>query len=129
MRTAVGVAVLGALGALARYGIGVAVGGRGGGVAAGSFPWPTFAINVLGSFLLGLVLTWGASVWSRDVVVAVGVGFLGAFTTFSTFGYETQSLLRGGRGGVAAAYVAASVLVGVAAAWAGWSAGQQLSSR
>lgn len=110
-------AVSGALGALARYGIGVAFGVR-------SFPWPTLAINVVGSFVLGVVLLVGEERWSRDWVVAISVGFLGAFTTFSTFSYEAQTLLRTGRPGVAFLYAMASVIAGVGAAGLGYAVGR-----
>ena len=115
------VAVLGAAGASARYGIGVAVGVQ-------SFPWATLAINVAGSFLLGLVLVAGVDRLSADALVGVSVGFLGAFTTFSTFGYETQTLLRTDRAGAAATYVVASVALGVAAAALGYTAGRAVAS-
>jgi fluoride exporter len=111
------VGVLGATGALARYAVGSAVGQT-------SFPWATLAINVAGAFLLGLLVVAGAARWDEDIVIGAGVGFLGAFTTFSTFGVETHTLLRGERYGAAAAYVAASVLLGVAAAALGWSVGR-----
>jgi len=117
--TALLVAVLGAAGALSRYAIGNAAGTT-------SFPWPTLAVNVAGCFALGVVLAVGAARWSPEVTTGVGVGFLGGFTTFSTFGVETQSLLRQERLGAAAAYVALSVVVGVAAAYAGTTLGRSL---
>lgn len=107
------IGVAGAAGALSRYGVGSAVGVR-------SFPWSTLAINVVGSLLLGLLLEAGRDRLADDVVVALGVGFLGAFTTFSTFGYESVALVRDGRPGVAAAYVLASVALGLAAAAVGY---------
>ena len=100
----------GAAGALSRYGVGVLVG-------RGAFPWATLGINVAGSFLLGLLV--GAATVSSDARLVVGVGFLGAFTTFSTFTVDAVDLVREGRAGVAAAYVLASVLLGLAAAGAG----------
>ena len=109
------VAVAGALGALARWGIGSAVGTR-------SFPWHTLGINVAGSFLLGLVLRAGSDHgWSDATVTAVGTGFLGAFTTFSTFSVEARTLLDDGRAGAALAYVLLSVLLGIAAAALGYT--------
>lgn len=118
--TTLAVAVAGALGAATRYWIGVAIGGR-------DFPWATLAINVVGSLLLGLVLGGpGMTRWSATTTTAVAVGFLGAFTTFSTFSTETVALLRSGRGAAALAYVAASVLLGVLAAWIGYRTGQRL---
>jgi CrcB protein len=113
------VAVLGAAGAVSRYGIGTAVGST-------TFPWPTLAINVAGCLALGVVLAVGPGRWSPEVTTGIGVGFLGGFTTFSAFGAETQALLRDERLGAAAAYVALSVLLGVAAAYAGTTLGRSL---
>lgn len=109
------VAFAGAAGALARYGIGVAVGER-------DLPWHTLGINVAGSFALGFLLR-AAEVrgWPALTTTALGVGFLGAFTTFSTFSFETQSMMRDGRAPAAALYVLASVIGGVAAATAGYA--------
>ncbi len=115
--THIAVAVAGALGALARYWIGLAVGTVG-------FPWATLGINTAGSFLLGAVLAAAPGRWHSTLTTAVAVGFLGAFTTFSTFAYETVALLRAGRAPSAAAYVTASVLLGVAAAAAGYGIGR-----
>ncbi|MEV0454865.1 fluoride efflux transporter CrcB [Catellatospora methionotrophica] len=86
------------------------------------FPWGTFTVNVVGSFLLGL-LTGGAlaGVVSGEVSVLVGTGFCGALTTYSTFGYETVKLVEAGAFGQAFANVAVSVTTGVAAAAAGYA--------
>ena len=109
------IACLAAAGGLARYGIGVAVGTR-------SFPWATLAINLSGSMALGFVLKAGLDRgWSDRVVAAIAIGFLGAFTTFSTFSYETFTLIRTDRATTAAIYVAASLMGGVAAAAAGYA--------
>jgi CrcB protein len=109
------IAGLAAAGGLARYGIGVAVGTR-------SFPWATLAINIAGSLALGFVLKLGLDRgWPDRVVAAVAIGFLGAFTTFSTFSYETFTLIRTDRVTTAAIYVAASLVGGVAAAAAGYA--------
>jgi CrcB protein len=113
------VALLGAAGAVSRYGIGSAVGTT-------TFPWATLGINVLGCLALGVVLAVGPVRWSPEATTGIGVGFLGGFTTFSTFGVETQALLRDDRLGAAAAYVALSVLVGVAAAYVGTTLGRSL---
>ncbi len=93
--------------------------------SSGSFPWTTLAINVAGSFLIGLVSglvarCCGGSLageWIRSVAV---VGFCGGCTTFSTFSNETFRLLEGGHGGAAAAYAGASVLAGLAAVFLGY---------
>lgn len=108
------VAVAGAFGAVSRYWIGSAIGVR-------SFPWATLGINVVGSFLLGLVLGGpGATRWSDTATTAVAVGFLGAFTTFSTFAFEATALVRDDRAGAALAYVATSVVVGLGASAVGF---------
>ncbi len=108
------VALAGALGAVTRYLIGTAVGAR-------SFPWATLGINVLGSFLLGLVLGGpGMNRWSPTVTTAVAVGFLGAFTTFSTFAFEATALVRDDRAGTALLYVASSLALGLAASALGF---------
>lgn len=79
-----------------------------------SFPWHTFAVNVAGSFLLGVV-----AVWCRDRpgwFLLLGTGVCGGFTTFSTFSLETLILLEKGRPWAAAVYVGGSVGVGLLAA-------------
>jgi fluoride exporter len=115
------VAVAGAAGALSRYGIGVVVGVR-------SFPWSTLGINVAGSFLLGLVLVLGEERgWPETTTVPLAVGFLGAFTTFSTFSYETFTLARTDRAGTAAVYVTLSVVGGLIAAAAGYATAKAIT--
>jgi CrcB protein len=117
--TAVLVAIAGACGVLARYGIGRAT------LHSEALLWSTVGINILGSFLLGLL---AAEHWfSRDVREAIGVGFLGGFTTFSTFSVQIVLEVDGGRSDKAAAYFAASVLGGVAAATAGFVLGRRLA--
>ena len=109
------VALAGAAGALTRWGIGSVVGTR-------SFPWATLAVNVAGSFALGWVLAGDR--WSVTATTAVTVGFLGAFTTFSTFAFEATSLARDDRAGTAFLYVAASMALGLLAAAGGWRLGR-----
>jgi CrcB protein len=117
------VAAGGALGAPARYGIALAVT-----VTPGTFPWGTFWINVSGSFALGVVLAVILDRYPSDRFVRpfVATGFLGAFTTYSTFAVETDLLVRNGHTGVALAYVAASLIGGLAAAGAGLAIGRTL---
>jgi CrcB protein len=110
------VAVGGAGGALARYGISDAFP-----VSPGRFPVTTFAINVAGAFCLGALLEWlvrhrSIDHWARFLL---GVGVLGAFTTFSTFATELAVLARDGRGALAAAYAIATVATGIAAVFLG----------
>jgi CrcB protein len=119
--TAALVAVAGAAGALSRYGIGLAVGVR-------SFPWATLGINLAGSFLLGLVLVVSTERgWSHATSVPLAVGFLGAFTTFSTFSYEAFTLTRTDRAATAAVYVVVSTVVGVLAAAGGYAVGRAVA--
>lgn len=104
-----------------RYRIGVAVGLR-------AFPWSTLAINLAGCFALALLLAGpGSSRWSAATTTAIAVGLLGAFTTFSTFGYETFTMLRTDRVGDAALYVVASLAGGLAATALGYAAGRALT--
>jgi fluoride exporter len=82
-----------------------------------SWPWATFGVNVAGAFLLGLVAT---ALQERLPPTAyrrpfVGTGICGALTTFSTLQLELLRMVDGGRGGLAAAYAAASVVAGLAA--------------
>ncbi len=108
------VGLAGALGALLRYWIGTSIGVR-------SFPWATLVINVAGCFLLGLVLGGpGTTRWSATTTTAVGVGFLGAFTTFSTFAFEAVELARADRLAAAVAYVSSSLVAGLAASALGY---------
>jgi CrcB protein len=82
------------------------------------FPLATFAINVSGSFLLGMLgvfVTDRVTPQTEWMRLALGVGFLGAYTTFSTFELETHTLMDAGAWFTAAAYVAASVFVGLIA--------------
>ena len=117
--TAVLVAVGGACGVLARYGIGKAT------LHTDALMWSTVGINIVGSFLLGLL---AAEHWfSRDVREALGVGFLGGFTTFSTFSVQVVLDVDGGEPWRALGYVLASVLGGIAAATCGYVLGRKLA--
>jgi fluoride exporter len=113
------VAVGGVCGVMARYGIGRAT------LHTDALIWSTVGINVVGSFLLGLL---AAESWfSRDVREALGVGFLGGFTTFSTFSVQVVIDADSGEPWRAAAYLAASVVGGVAAAACGYVLGRKLA--
>lgn len=107
------IAAGGALGALSRYGLVNLVGvllGRG-------FPWGTLLVNVTGSLIMGLlfVLVVQNEALRREWEAVLTVGFVGAFTTFSTFSLETLLMLQSGRTLAATAYVAGSVVLCVAA--------------
>ena len=106
----------GAIGAPARYLLDGFVQKR----ARGVFPWGTFAVNVTGSFALGVVT--GAALYhglGPLPKAALGTGFCGAYTTFSTFSYETVRLIEDGSVLAAALNTVVSVVVGLAAAACG----------
>jgi CrcB protein len=114
----------GAAGALARFLVSTGVYrllGR-------DFPWGTLAVNVLGSFTMGLlfVLMLERSLVSAEVRAAILVGFLGSFTTFSTFSLETLTLVEQGEALRALVNVGVSVLLCVGACWAGIIAARAL---
>ena len=84
------------------------------------FPWGTFAVNVVGSLILGVIrgaVTKGGL--PPQVDLAMGTGFCGALTTYSTFSYETLRLLEGDARFFAAANVVASIVAGLGAAFLG----------
>jgi CrcB protein len=112
----IGLALLGGVGAVLRYLVDGWI-GRG---YRGEFPLGTFAVNICGTFALG-VLT-GAHVASA-VLFIVGTGLIGAFTTFSTWMFETQRLLEDGEVAAAGLNVAGSIAAGLAAGGAGWALG------
>lgn len=112
--TALLVALGAAVGAPLRYLIDTAVKAR----TPSAFPWGTWVINVVGSFVLGAVVALTPAA-GPGFAALLGTGFCGAFTTYSTFGWETLSLLERGRTALAVGYAAASAVVGVAAALAG----------
>jgi CrcB protein len=120
------VALGGAIGSLLRYAVGLAALASFG----PAFPWGTLIVNVVGCFVIGLVTnlamtsTWGVS---PTVRLFLAVGLCGGFTTFSSFGLEAVQLGRIGQLGASFAYVAASLLVGIAAVWAGILTGRLLT--
>jgi fluoride exporter len=124
MRTIVAIAVAGALGALARYGLDGAVSRR----FPTAFPWGTFVVNISGALVLGFLVTvmteqLTTAPWLRSVLA---IGFLGAYTTFSTLQYETYRLLEDGALGLAAANVGGSAVAGLVAVYLGVVAGRAL---
>ncbi|TYP74876.1 fluoride efflux transporter CrcB [Paenibacillus methanolicus] len=85
-----------------------------------SFPWGTWAINISGSLLLGILFgLHEAGRLSEGVWLTLGTGFCGAYTTFSTFGHETVQLVSNGQTRRAALYVLSSVVLGLASAGLG----------
>jgi CrcB protein len=115
------VAAGGALGAPIRYELSARVH-----VAPGSVPWSTFWINVSGSFLLGLVLTFVLERWppTRYVRPFLAIGVLGAYTTFSTYSVETDLLFRDGHIALGLAYALGSLAAGGVAVYLGIVAGR-----
>ncbi|MFL6073349.1 MAG: fluoride efflux transporter CrcB [Mycobacteriales bacterium] len=111
------VAVGAALGAPARYLVDRAVDRAVQARHDSVFPWGTFTVNVIGSFVLGLLT--GATGLPAELRAAAGTGFCGALTTYSTFGYETVRLLEDGSRFYAAANACASVVAGLGAALIG----------
>jgi fluoride exporter len=104
------IALGGALGALSRYQLGLWILNK----WNQAFPYHTFIINVTGAFLLGFINVLFLEKMTLNPLwrLGIGVGFLGAYTTFSTFGYEVISLLEQGNYSTASAYTGLSILVG-----------------
>lgn len=120
MSSVLWVALGGALGSVARYG-----------VTAGttrllgpSFPWGTLAVNVVGSFLMGFLMALLLRKYadSDTARLFLTTGLLGGFTTFSAFSLDVFNLMQRGENGVAAIYVLASVLLSILAVFGGFMA-------
>jgi CrcB protein len=105
------IALFGAVGTLARYGLQVVMQVRTG----GTFPYGTLLVNLTGCFFLGLIaqFTLNRMVISPDWRVAIAVGFFGGYTTFSSFGWETAKMMEHGEWVRASVYVGASVIAGL----------------
>ena len=110
------IAIGGAAGSIARYQVAAMVQAR---VAAG-FPWGTFIVNMSGCFVMGVVMTLLTERLSDPSWrYLIPIGFIGAYTTFSTFELETFRAVSDRAFAIAAAYVVASVVVGYLALWMG----------
>lgn len=106
----------GALGSIARYHIGLVATAR-----APGFPWGTLLVNLLGSLAMGIVVGLVARGRLDDTArIALAVGVLGGFTTYSSFNAETLALAQAGAWGKAALYVALTLAGGLALGLAGW---------
>lgn len=118
------IGLCGALGAVCRFALAGLVG-------AHTFPCSTLLVNLIGCFALALVNVWLTALPQvpKQVSTGIGTGFIGAFTTFSTFSAENAALLTGKQYAVLAIYVAVSLLGGLAAAAVGNRCGVLLVSR
>ncbi len=112
------IALGGALGALARYWLGATIGAR---MSSSRFPYGTFVINLTACIIIGFSLTYlGKRVeLSPAWRYLIPIGFVGAYSTFSTYEWETLSTLRAGAFGIAAAYAVGSLVLGLGATWLG----------
>lgn len=118
------IALAGALGTLARYGLGGLVQR----IMGGTMPWGTLAVNVMGCFLFGVVWTLADErlVISEETRLVVLGGFMGAFTTFSTFIFDTGGFMRDAQWLLATGNVALQTVTGLAFLFVGVSAGRML---
>ena len=109
----------GALGSLARWGVGELLPWSGNG-----FPWATFVENISGGLALGMLMVFLLEVWPphRYLRPFLGVGLLGGYTTFSTYMLESRVLLVGDQATTAFAYLAGSLVAGLGAVWLGITA-------
>ena len=117
IKTLLFVALGGALGASCRYGVGVAAAHFGN----GQFPWGTFTVNIVGSFLLGMLAAMLTFSWSPspEMKAFLVVGVLGGFTTFSAFSFDVILLIERDRLELAAIYLLGTVAISVGGLFAG----------
>jgi len=105
----------GALGSMLRYGTGLLIGQK-------MFPQATLFINVVGSFIIGMVMAYSlkSELFAANWKLFLATGICGGFTTFSAFSFENLQLIQNGKFGMFAVYIAASLLLGIVAVWAGF---------
>tara|TARA_B100001287_G_scaffold242129_1_gene217415 strand:+ start:533 stop:904 length:372 start_codon:yes stop_codon:yes gene_type:complete len=116
------VAVGGACGAVLRWSVAPSPDAEG-------VPWGTLGVNLLGSFLLGVMTVMLAeAILSREHALALGTGLLGAFTTMSTFAVEVVRMVDGGDRLVAAGYLLATLVGCPLVAWLGWSITESMAA-
>ena len=126
MRTYWAVAFGAALGGVARYYLASALQQR----LGATFPWGTLVVNVSGSLLLGVLIRYALATptVSVEMRALLTTGFCGGYTTFSTYSYETATLLEDGQYGRAGVYALASVIVALGATFAGFVLARELIS-
>ena len=114
----------GCVGSILRFWLGSYIGGRMG----SRFPYGTFVVNVTGSFLVGMIVTMLAekTQWSPAWRYLIPIGFIGGYTTFSTFEYETFRLFQDGQMLTALLNVTLSVVIGFGGVWIGAIAGRAI---
>lgn len=106
------VAIGGAIGSVCRYLLS--------GINVASWPWGTFAVNILGSLFIGLLVGLvSKGIVSPEIKLLLVTGFCGGFTTFSTFANESFSMMKAGDALQMALYLAASIVIGILAVWLG----------
>jgi CrcB protein len=125
VRVVLAVGLASGLGGLCRYAVGGAIARR----SSGAFPWETFLVNVTGAFVLGALFVvaterYAVAPWLRAAVL---VGFIGSYTTFSTWTLESWRLLEDGAYGVALANLFGSMAAGLLATYGGIVAGRVLT--
>jgi CrcB protein len=105
----------GALGSMLRYAVYLSI-------SVKNFPWGTFAVNLTGSFIIGIVLALSLKDESflNNWKVFLATGICGGFTTFSSFSAENVALFQNGKFGIALLYITLSIVLGIAAAWLGF---------
>ena len=105
----------GAIGSMLRYATSLLINTK-------YFPWPTFAVNILGSFIIGVVFAISIKdeTFLNNWKIFLATGICGGFTTFSAFSLENMGLLQSGKYGMALIYICLSILLGIAAAFLGY---------
>ncbi len=119
------IALGGVCGTLARYGVSLALHK----LLGERFAWGTLGVNLLGCFLIGLLMQvgLGGKLISSELRMTLGIGFMGAFTTFSTFGYETLRFIQDGSWRLALLNIAANLILGLALVWLGTILGRAIT--